>query len=145
MFKVNNKNSGTTPRVSIIEFEQVNISWERSCSLQKKKQTYVRIRKRNQFCQFGRTSIAYYLLNRLKLAMFFRWPKTSRWPASVGPNRSSHPKCSIKNASPKNFSIFTWKHLCWNLLLKTLQARRPATLLIRDSNTSVFQWILRKF
>ena len=33
MFKVNNKNSGTTPRVSIIEFEQVNISWERSCSL----------------------------------------------------------------------------------------------------------------
>ena len=28
-------------------------------------------------------------------------------------HRSSHERCSIKNAFLKNFAIFTGKHLCW--------------------------------
>ena len=38
----------------------------------------------------------------------------------------------------KNFAIFTEKHLCCSLFLIKLLVRRPATLLKRDSNTSVF-------
>ena len=38
------------------------------------------------------------------------------------PNRSSHWRCSIKKAAPKNFIIFTGKHLCWSLFLIKLQA-----------------------
>ena len=37
---------------------------------------------------------------------------------------------------------FHRKHLCWNLLLKTLRAWRLATLLKRDPNTDLF---LQKF
>ena len=45
----------------------------------------------------------------------------------------------------KNFAIFIAKYLCWSLFLITLQAWRPSTLSKRDSNTSVFRWILRVF
>ena len=37
-----------------------------------------------------------------------------------------------------NFAIFTEKHLCCGLFLIEVQARRPATLLKRDSNTGFF-------
>ena len=37
---------------------------------------------------------------------------------------SSHQRCSIKKAVPKNFAIFTGKHLGWSLLLIELQAKR---------------------
>ena len=33
----------------------------------------------------------------------------------------------------------------WNVFLTKLQAFRPAILIKRDSNTGVFQWILRNF
>ena len=33
--------------------------------------------------------------------------------ASVWIHRSSHRRCSFKKAVPKNFTIFTGKHLCW--------------------------------
>ena len=58
-------------------------------------------------------------------------------------DRSSHRKCSLKNAVLKNFVIFTEKHLRWSLFLITLQAFRPATLLKWDTITGVFLWILR--
>ena len=45
-----------------------------------------------------------------------------------------HRTCTIKKAVLKYFVIFTRKHLCWNLF---------SSLLKTDSNTSVFQWILR--
>ena len=44
----------------------------------------------------------------------------------------------------KNLENFTGKHQCWNLFLIKLQAR-SATLLKRNSNTVVFQRILRNF
>ena len=46
-----------------------------------------------------------------------------------------------KKAVLKNFEIFTGKRLCWSLLLPNLQAFRPDSR--RDSDTSVFMWILR--
>ena len=47
--------------------------------------------------------------------------------------------------SCKNFAIYTGKHLCWIFFLIRLQPWRPATLLKKDSNTSVFLWILLNF
>ena len=60
-------------------------------------------------------------------------------------SRSSLRKCSIKTALLSNFAIFIGKHLCCSFFLIKLQAWRPATLLKRDSNASVFLCILRKF
>ena len=37
-----------------------------------------------------------------------------------------------------NFEKFTGKHQCWNLVIITLHARRPATLLKRGSNLGFF-------
>ena len=39
----------------------------------------------------------------------------------------------------KNFVIFIGKHLCWSLFLIS----RPATLLIRDSNTGILLYIAK--
>ena len=36
-------------------------------------------------------------------------------------SRSSHWSCSVKKAVPKNFVIFTIKHLCWSLSSIKLQ------------------------
>ena len=44
----------------------------------------------------------------------------------------------LKIGVRKNFANFTGKHLCWSLFLINLQALRPAALLKRDPNTSVF-------
>ena len=55
---------------------------------------------------------------------------------------SSHGTCSVKKGVLKNFSNFTWKDPCWSLFLTKLQAFTLATLLMRDSNTGVFLWIL---
>ena len=43
-----------------------------------------------------------------------------------------------KNGVLKNLAILTGKHLRWSLFLIKLQAFRPAILLKRDFNTSVF-------
>ena len=59
--------------------------------------------------------------------------------------RSSHQRRSIKKAVLKNFSIFTAKHLCWSSFLIKFQTFRSATLLKRESSTSVFLWILLNF
>ena len=59
--------------------------------------------------------------------------------------RSSHRRWFIKKAVLKNFTIFTWKRLCWSLFLMKLQAFRSAILLERDSNTGVLLSLLRKF
>ena len=45
-------------------------------------------------------------------------------------NRSSHWRCSIKKGVPKNFVIFTGKHLCWSLFL---------------INPGVSLWIMQNF
>ena len=50
-------------------------------------------------------------------------------------NRSSYQRFSIKKAIFKTFAIFTGKHLCWSLFLKTLQSgKHPKSA----SNTGVF-------
>ena len=59
--------------------------------------------------------------------------------------RSNNRKCSAKKSILKNFPNFTGKHLCWSLFLINLQTFKPATLLKRDSNTSVFMWNLSIF
>ena len=59
--------------------------------------------------------------------------------------RNIHRRSSVKKIVPKNFAIFTGKHLCWSLFLINLQAFRSTALLKRDSNTGVFLWILRNF
>ena len=45
----------------------------------------------------------------------------------------------------RNFTKFTWKHLCWSLFFNKVADLRPETLLKRDSNTGVFRWILWNF
>ena len=45
----------------------------------------------------------------------------------------------------KNFANSTGKHLCWSLFLKKVAGWRPATLLKRDSDTSVFLRISQFF
>ena len=56
------------------------------------------------------------------------------WPDK---HRSSHWRCSVKKGVLKNFTNFIGKHL-WSLFLVMLQAWLAATLLKRDSSTSVF-------
>ena len=57
-------------------------------------------------------------------------------------DKSSHWRCSIKNAVHKNFAIFTIKHLCWSLFWDKaeikLQATSSATLLKRETPTQMF-------
>ena len=48
------------------------------------------------------------------------------------------PEVVCKNGGLENFAHFKKKHLCWSLFRKKLQARRPASLLKRDSNADVF-------
>ena len=58
---------------------------------------------------------------------------TSFWKYNAEQNiyRSSHQRCSIKKAALNNFEIFTGNHL--------------KAFIKRDSNTSVFLWILQNF
>ena len=42
--------------------------------------------------------------------------------------RSSHQRCFIKKAVPKNFDIFIRKHLCWDLILIKVQDLSSAPL-----------------
>ena len=54
-------------------------------------------------------------------------------------DKSSHWRCSIKNAIHKNFHRKTpLLSLFWDKVEIKLQAIRSATLLKRDSNTDVF-------
>ena len=59
--------------------------------------------------------------------------------------RSSRSQMLFKTGVLENFINFTGKHLCWSLFLINFQTFRPATLLKRDSNTSVFLWNLWNF
>ena len=43
-------------------------------------------------------------------------------------DKSSHRRCSIKEAVLKNFAVFTGKHLYWSLFLITLQIYEKETL-----------------
>ena len=57
--------------------------------------------------------------------------------------QSSHRRCSIKKGVlDENFAKFTAKHLYQSLVFAKVTGLRPATLLIRDSGTSVFLRIL---
>ena len=58
------------------------------------------------------------------------------------PFRSSRLQMILKIGALKNF-VASEKHLCWSLFILKLQTWRPPTLLKRDSNTVVFQGILR--
>ena len=53
-------------------------------------------------------------------------------------DQSTHLHMFFQIVVPKNFAIFTGKHLCWSLLLIKLQAFRSTTLLQIDSNTGFF-------
>ena len=53
--------------------------------------------------------------------------------------------CYLNLGVLKNFAIFTGKHVCWSHFFIKLQALRPANLLKKDSNKSVFFWISRNF
>ena len=63
------------------------------------------------------------------------------WPDK---HRSCHWRCSVKKGVLKNFTNFIGKHL-WSLFLVILQTWLAATLLKRDSSTSVFLWNLLYF
>ena len=52
--------------------------------------------------------------------------------------QKQQPEVFCKKAVLKNLANFKGKRLCWNLFLIKLQAKRPATLLKRDSYTGVF-------
>ena len=52
-------------------------------------------------------------------------------------DKSSHWSFSMKKGVPKNFAIFTRKHLCLSLFLKKLQVVKLTTLLKRDLNTDI--------
>ena len=81
-------------------------------------------------------SIAFFVLSRLKKVLEL-----------IGKtlNRSRHQRCSMKNSVLRNFTKFTGKHLCQILFFYRVAGLRPATLLKRDSGTSVFLWILWNF
>ena len=59
--------------------------------------------------------------------------------------RSSRSQMFFKIGVLSTFPNFTKKDQCWNLFYIKLQAWKPATLLKRDSNTSVFLWNLSNF
>ena len=59
--------------------------------------------------------------------------------------RSSRSQMFFKKGAPKNFAIFTEKHLRWILFLIKFQAFKLTTLIKIDSGTGVFLWILRNF
>ena len=59
--------------------------------------------------------------------------------------RSSRWQMYFKIEVFKNFAIFTGKHMCWSLFVMKLLAYKPANLLKRDSNTSIFLLILPNF
>ena len=73
------------------------------------------------------------------------WDLLSFLYATQYRSRSSRSRMFFKIGVLKNFAIFTGKYLCWSLFLIKLQTLEPATLLIRDPNTAVFLWNLRKF
>ena len=70
--------------------------------------------------------------------------KTS-WSEKSVKYRSSRSQMCFKIAILKNAATVTAKRLCSSLFFIKLQPRGPATLLKRDSNISVFLWILRNF
>ena len=60
-------------------------------------------------------------------------------------SRSNHWQIFLKIGVLKNFAIFTWKHLCWSLYLKTLEAWWPATLLKKRLQHRCFLVNIAKF
>ena len=59
---------------------------------------------------FGHSAMLHKMLLRLFLYSLKTW------------GRSSHRRCSIKNAVHKNFPVFTRKHLYWSLFFKKIEA-----------------------
>ena len=56
--------------------------------------------------------------------------------------RSGRSQMSFKKEVFKKIAIFTGKPLCWSLFVMRLPAYKPANLLKRDSNTSIFLLML---
>ena len=52
--------------------------------------------------------------------------------------RNSRPVVFCEKGVLRNFAKFTGKHLCQSLFFNKVTGLRPATLLKRDSSTSVF-------
>ena len=59
--------------------------------------------------------------------------------------RNSRPEVLCEKHVPKNFAIFTGKHMCRNLFLIMLQVVKPVSLVKRESNTCAFLWLLQSF
>ena len=55
---------------------------------------------------------------------------------NYGTARSNRRSCSVKRGVPKNFTIFTGKHLCWSLFLINLP--KGLQLQWKETSTLVF-------
>ena len=67
--------------------------------------------------------------------------KTSLWNETV--RQITEVFC--KKGVLRNFTKFTWKHLCWSLFFNKVADLRPETLLKRDANAGVFRRTLWNF
>ena len=87
--------------------------------------------------RFFKTRICLQVLKYVKVHLLKylpSWHVTTSWFTFICFNfflkfRSSHRRCSVKEAVLKNFPTFTRKHLCRDLFLIKLQAWRHVTLL----------------
>ena len=62
------------------------------------------------------------------------------------PGTNSHRRCSVKKDVLRNFTKFTWKHLCQSLFLNKV-AQAEGFNFIKKENLALvfFLWILRTF
>ena len=102
---------------SIVDFEQVNISWE----LKQPLFNLVLLSYKSKLIRFYSDKIIYIYLRKVQ-ANF----------------RSSRPEVFCKKGVLRNFAKFTGKHLCWSFFLIKLQVWCLATLLIKRLWQKVF-------
>ena len=97
----------------------------------------------NYFCKklHLRCFTGFCICLRLSFPLFF----LLLLPLWINKVQSSRSQMSCKIDVFKNFAVITGKHLCWSLFVIKLPACKPANLLKRDSNTSVFLLILLNF
>ena len=82
----------------------------------------------------------------LKLSFFYVSKGYRKWhEVGLRTLNSTRSQIFFRIGVLKNFAIFKGKQLCWSLFLINSQTSRPANLLKRDSNSSIFLWILGNF
>ena len=103
--------------VSIVDFEQVNISWE----LKQPLFNLVLLSYLSKLIRFYSDKIIYIYLRKVQVNF-----------------RSSRPEVFCKKGVLRNLAKFTGKHLCWSFFLIKLQVWCLATLLIKRLWQKVF-------